>query len=438
MAEPVLHRQGHSLEVAEAALRSMMSRAGWGYLKGRLALGVWGHPCQVGLVALIQKENRSFSSYLFYRKSIHHKTINTSAHRPMTLAFFMVHNRKTVFEVLTNQYRRTIHDAEFEKLGTESGVVRCKQAESQVSSLNMKIGIIISLVLVLVVGGIVFLALNTPPDGPSSKTNEAQLALQTLPTDLPELVPAPKDGPGDAKATYEKLIAYYQENARQLDGRTPPKRMVTSVTNMLIEASEAGYAGQGFLDDRISVVPGSDPSFGAAMEVIPIVALNQALESDNVSNTRKVAYAVWNMGRRAFEKGSHLYVRRQGLNMMQLAGSALYQVNKDDKEAMEALQAWSGSISSIINNWDGKIQIIQSVRQPVGDLLNIAKNDEDKSFRIAATSWLGVAKFNPGHRGNEKGITSLIESSKTNDDALIAKAANAADSFTREDLRKLH
>lgn len=302
----------------------------------------------------------------------------------------------------------------------------------------MKIGIIISLVLVLLVGGIVFMALNTPHDGPSSKTNEKQLALQSFSADLPELVPAPKDGPGEAKEIYGKLIEYYNANARQLDGRTPPARMVTSVTRMLTDANDASYQGQGFLDDQVSVVPGANPGFGAALEVLPVVALNQVLEVDNISQTRNVAYAVWNMGRRAFEKGNNLYVRRQGLNMMQLAGSALYQVNKDDEEALKAFKAWSAAINEIVNVWDGKIQIIQSVKQPIGDLLNIAKNDQDPTFRVAATSWLGVAKFNPRHRGNEKGIARQIEAAKASDDPMIAKAGKAADDFTRDDLRKLH
>lgn len=302
----------------------------------------------------------------------------------------------------------------------------------------MKIGIIISLVLVLLVGGIVLLALNTPADRPSSKTNESQLALQSFDAALPELVPAAADGPGDAKAVYEKLVAYYKANARQLEGRNPPARMITSLTSMLTEAAEASYEGKGFLDEQVSLVPGSNPSYGAALEVIPSLVLNQAVESNNVSNSRKVTYAVWNMGRRAFEKGTSLYTRRQGLNMMQQAGSALYQINKDDEEAIKKLQTWSGAINAISSNWDGKIQIIQSVRQPVGDLLNIAQKDKDLTFRIAATSWLGVAKFNPGHRGNEKGIARQIASAKSSDEPLIQKAGEAADAFTREDLRKLH
>lgn len=302
----------------------------------------------------------------------------------------------------------------------------------------MKIDIIISLVLVLLVGGIVFLALNTPPDGPSSKTSQTQLALQTLPADLPEVfAPAPQ-GQGNAGELYEKLAAYYTANARQIEGRNPPQRMIDSLTQQVIAAADTPYEKQDFLDDQYPPEPGASPAFGGALETIPMLVLRDALDSKNNARIDRASRAVWIMGQRAFEKGNHLYIRRQGLNMMQFALSAKQQaIPADDADAKAAVAAWSSAISAIVSNWDSKMQIIWSVKQHKGDLLNIAQNDQDPTFRVAATAWLGVAKFNPGNRGNEKAIARLIESSKESDDADIARAAQAADAFTREDLRRM-
>jgi hypothetical protein len=105
---------------------------------------------------------------------------------------------------------------------------------------------------------------------------------------------------------------------------------------------------------------------------------------------------------------------------------------------VSALCAWSGAINKITTNWDGKIQLIQAVHQPKGDLMNIAKNDQDPTFRVAATAWLGVAKYNPGSRANEKAINALIANGLKSDDPDIASAAQAANDFTRDELRKLH
>lgn len=302
----------------------------------------------------------------------------------------------------------------------------------------MKIGIIISLVLLLIVGGIVTLALNTPPDNPSRKTAPQQLEIQKLPSDLPEVVAMPAEGSADARTTYQELLTYYIANAKAIEGRNPPARYATTLTSLFVKAAEEPIKGDGFFDDQIPPAPGARPSFGAALEVAPALVLNHALEGTNAANTRRVAHAVWIAGQRAFEHGRHIYIRREGLNMMQLAGSTLYRVSQDDPAVVKDLQAWSQAISRIAGAWDEKIQMIQSVKQPIGDLLNIAANDQDPSFRASATAWLGVAKFNPGHRGNEKGIARLIEKNKTDDNAMIAQAAAAADAFTREDLRKLH
>lgn len=302
----------------------------------------------------------------------------------------------------------------------------------------MKIGIIISLVLLLIVGGIVTLALNTPPDNPTRKTAPQQLEALKLPADLPAMVPTPTEGSGDARAIYQELFTYYTANAKQIEGRNPPTRYANTLTDLLVKAAQAPMNSGGFFDDQVPAAPGSRPAFGAALEVAPAVVLNHALEGKSDENTRKVAHAVWIAGQRAFEQGKHIYIRREGLNMMQLAGSALYRVSQDDAAVVKDLQAWSQAINRIAGAWDEKIQMIQSVRQPIGDLLNIAANDQDPSFRASATAWLGVAKFNPGHRGNEKAIVRLIEKNKADDNAMIAQAAAAADAFTREDLRKLH
>jgi hypothetical protein len=310
--------------------------------------------------------------------------------------------------------------------------------QSRYHRLIMKIGIIISALIVLLVTGVILIVANPPADKPTSKTAPEVLAKQALPADLPRIVEAPAAGEGDARAIYGRLFKYYATNARQLEGRNPSESQLNALTRQVKEAAGEAYAGQGFFDDQFAFTPGAQATYGAALEMISGLVLNHARESKNDAQIREAAQAVWIMGNRAYEHGQAIYVRREGLRIMSDAISVLYQVDKGDAQQVTRLQAWLDAIGKVAANWDAKTQMIRSVRQPIADLLNIAQNDQDPAFRAYAISWLGVAKFNPGNRGNEKAIHRVIQASINDPDPAIAQAGKEAESFTREQLRKLH
>jgi len=96
------------------------------------------------------------------------------------------------------------------------------------------------------------------------------------------------------------------------------------------------------------------------------------------------------------------------------------------------------ALKKVADAWVPKVgKILKSLRPQIGDLINIARNDKDLTFRVEATLQLGVVKFNPKTRGNLKAITSAIEDAKASEDPAISAAGNAAEAFTKEEMRKL-
>jgi len=95
----------------------------------------------------------------------------------------------------------------------------------------------------------------------------------------------------------------------------------------------------------------------------------------------------------------------------------------------------TGGVGGLLKNHG--VRTIMGTDPHVGDLLNVAKNDEDRTFRIAATLQLGIAKFTDGNPGNRSAINAYLGEAKQSDDPMLAEAAAAADALTLEDFRTL-
>ena len=74
----------------------------------------------------------------------------------------------------------------------------------------------------------------------------------------------------------------------------------------------------------------------------------------------------------------------------------------------------------------------------IGDLINVARYDQDPTFRIAATIKLGIAKFYAGTSSNRLAIQKAIQEARKDSDPLIREAAKLADTTTKQEARRAH
>ena len=88
--------------------------------------------------------------------------------------------------------------------------------------------------------------------------------------------------------------------------------------------------------------------------------------------------------------------------------------------------------------WNSKLKPTEGVNASKGipnisDLIKIAKEDQDPTFRIWASLRLGYALYERGDQGNQKAITAAIEELKLDSNKQVAAAAKAGESIKDSD-----
>lgn len=277
-------------------------------------------------------------------------------------------------------------------------------------------------------------------DVPTKATGPEALALQTLPADLPKLVEA-SDPRADAGVYYEQAIALYVGNADALPKTRRHDELVDGLCELMLKAAAAGRVDDGFLDQHIPVAIGAQPDYGDAIENIYesviVRAAGQYMKGD-AAGARDLALSVWVFGRRLFENNVRLYHRVVGMDMMESAGSILFEMAaKEGGADAAALRAWSAAIKAIRTAWQPKIQIIMGIDPHPGDLVNIAVNDKDLTFRVEATLRLGIHRYQ-ADRGNRRAMQHAIGAAIAGNDPMIAEAGRAADALTLQEKRRLY
>lgn len=305
----------------------------------------------------------------------------------------------------------------------------------------MKLGFILSLIFVLFLGLLGFFAFRGVADPPTSATSISKLAKRELPSNLRALF-IPNIPNGDASRTYGKILDLYQDRREDFNVDLPSREVTDQLVSLLISAMQQERVETGFLDEHIPIQPGATPDFHDALELLPGLALmraDEAYEEGRKPDAIRITRAVWAFGQRAYQNNVRLYNRLQGLTIMLDTGDMLlpWTVEMGTIDS-QSIREWMKVIDEIDQVWQSKYELLASLRPRMGDLLHIAKEDQDTSFRVAATLKLGLAKFNPGGRGNKRVIDDIIEKAKAHSDPLMVQAGIAAAALTKEQMRKLY
>jgi len=279
-------------------------------------------------------------------------------------------------------------------------------------------------------------------DAPTKRTSSEALAEQAFDASLPKIAGLPTQPDAQAVVHYQKAIEAYQANRTALPKTAAYDVLVEQVCEQLQLAAQAGRVEEGFMDRHIPVQIGANPDFDEALEEIFSIALYQAAylyAHEQTDAAKDLTLAVWVMGRRMFEHNTRLYNRNTGLDMMESAGSILFEMSATDPGLdAEAIRAWSVAIDGIRRHWQPKLEMILGIDPPIGDLINIAQNDGDRMFRIEATLRLGIHKHGSIGRGNKRAVRRAIQQALQSDDPVLVEAAKAADAMTLQEKRRLY
>ncbi len=139
-------------------------------------------------------------------------------------------------------------------------------------------------------------------------------------------------------------------------------------------------------------------------------------------------------------------VRYQGLltglavQQVGLQGLFLRYVEREDTPKMQSVQAYSEALLKLEQRLDAKArQTVFRVPMPAGDLINIARQDRDRAFRVEAIRMLGYCRWTRyASRGDRRGIEKLLTTFESDGDPYIKAAAAWAASRTVLHVRELN
>jgi len=317
--------------------------------------------------------------------------------------------------------------------------------------IGMAIGMAISGTILAVVCLVLFM--NSRPGGAddgSGNITEANLAEQKLPDGLPSFELNASGQAADADA----LIKAGAEADRYSGGGIDFEEYVelTQPTIDTLIAASAGSLEQGFIDKRTPAKRFESPEIKKAM-----IGLQKAvsdhikllMENGEYNKAREIASAYHGLGEQMFEKNVRLKARQRGLLIMQraiqLLGKIAYEANAAgvfDDAQYKAITAdtgkWIDAIKQIDNTWNSKLKSTETINAEmdlpnITDLIKIAKEDEDRTFRIYAALRLGYALYERGDPGNQEAINAALDELEKSDDKMVAEAAKAGRSIKDKD-----
>ena len=292
-------------------------------------------------------------------------------------------------------------------------------------------------------------------DSPTRASSEANLAKQTLPSDLPTLVEF-QGGEGSAADLF-RVVAGVQTIMRS-GGFEEEKAEASLKVIAALKPAAKTQMPRDLLDKRIPKKRVDSPEVKKDLQALTTAVstyVKNQLKDFKFAPAREAAYAQVLLGKQIFENNTRLKSRQSGLAVMNSGLNNLQQIERaayDDAEIdkdelakrNEKIMQWMNARKDINDKWGIKLKAIETVASKKGlpntaDMKKITQKDEDPTFRIFAARRLGYALYERGDPGNQRFLKETIELLSNSDDKAVAAATKDGASVTRDeyqDLRK--
>lgn len=291
--------------------------------------------------------------------------------------------------------------------------------------------------ITLAVVAIIIVSMWGTVDPTTRGSRDELLDAITLPADLPAVDKAAESASGDSASDYRAAIDYWIANYDELKNAKPDDKSVLKLHRHILSAAEKGKPAFGFADAYIPLEPGAAPEWHNAPGKITQYMVRGIKDLPD-AKARKVMLSLWTFGRRLYEDNLRIVPRQAGLGMMQyVALNTQARFGAEDPVAA-AMNQWIPHVDKITSQWEDKVKAIYTYNASVGDLVRIAENDADKSFRVEALLQMGIAQWTTNVRANINAVHGCLDDFAASGDADLARAARAAKDFTRENVRMLH
>jgi hypothetical protein len=289
----------------------------------------------------------------------------------------------------------------------------------------------------LVVVAIIVVSMWGTVDSTTRGSRDEVLGATTLPSNLPTVDQGAESAAGDSATDYRAAIDFWIANYDALRNK-PDDKSVRKFERYLLSAAEKGKPTFGFADAYMPMEPGAAPEYHKAPDKIAQLIIRGVEKDEPGARVKKKLLALWSFGRRLYEHNLRMVPRQAGLGMMQyVAINAQARFGEADP-MVSAMNQWIPHVDKITRQWDEKVKAIYTYNASVGDLVRIAEQDADKTFRVEALLQMGISQWTTNVRANVNAVHGCLEDFAASNDRDLARAARAAKDFTRENVRMLH
>jgi hypothetical protein len=264
------------------------------------------------------------------------------------------------------------------------------------------------------------------PEGKGAEMIYHDLVKQTYPF-------APLYTPG-SKPPHERLYQFYDQ-VNKFDPKFQP------ILDTLVKAADTGY------DEAYDMIfPDLPLNFINELSAEKLylawgyVAEYAAMDADadkKYDDAEKYWRAMLIYGDRLWRKGLYVTERTAGIMLISTAldGFKEHYTMAGNAEKAKAASDLKSAFKPLATAWINKrAETLGPLPSNAGDLWNLAENDKDRSWRIAAIMWLPCMK---GHGANEAAVNAYLDKKVGDKDTLLGEKAAESRAFTKDDAQRI-
>jgi hypothetical protein len=278
---------------------------------------------------------------------------------------------------------------------------------------------------------------------PPTEFGKSEKALTKIKLPISPSTVVPMDNPQDAGPMYRDAIDHYLAHRDDYDNATATSAAQLHGVQRILEATDRS-AMRLFSDHPEELLSfDSDKSALKIIEKLGTLTLQASLKEKSPADARQFGEAVFSLGAKLFNERVTIQEMQIGIGLMRAgARSILTNSTKLNDSARveatnkftDALQTYDNQVltptMTVLLSIDPKI-----VGQHPGDLFYIARNSDERVWRVGAIMALGRLRYFAGEGGmlgDQRGATKALQQLSSDKDPVVATAAKAAASMTRE------
>ena len=318
--------------------------------------------------------------------------------------------------------------------------------------MSYKIGIVISVIFIIVVGIVIYIIAGPSPIGQPTDRTTASGFMNPIKigSGIGGLTPTPTgSGAGAVYLEAYQRIVKLATNRHALGQITSTSNPVTSkpivgIVTLLEQATTKTMSRKYLLFINAVRLPKMTDTLTDRLNAIGQMTGAYAagcIRDKRPKDAAKALTALLVFGERLWRHGLFVDVRTVGLEDMASAASGLrvlYQtgVTKNNFEYHSASKL-EHAVNAATTQWYAKEKIVDVLNPNAGDMANIVRHDRDISWRLDAMLELGIARWSTSYAPRAHAIAAFLKHYTRNSNHWISAAAKKAYDMTPATMNEL-